>query len=104
MVEKMNTVEVPMTSEDHEIDVGLKETVVIALATAALTVITATSIHAFRERSRRKTYKSMADSVGNVISKFMEVELSSSGGNQERLSSRVRPQKALNAKNKRRPK
>lgn len=101
MVKKLSAIQVPMTSEDHEIDVGLKETIIIGLATAALTVLTATSIHAFRERSRRKTYKSMADSVGSVISKFMEVELSSGGGSPRQLPSRI-PQKALNSKNKRR--
>ena len=72
---KFQFAEVPMQSEDHEIEVGLKETLLIAIGTAALTIITATSIHAFRERSKRKTYKSLADSVGGVISKFVEIEI-----------------------------
>ena len=89
MTKAIKSVDVPMVSEDHEIEVGLKETIFIALGTAVLTVVTATSIHAFRERSRRKTYKSMADSVGTVISKFMEVEVSAGNSNARQIPART---------------
>lgn len=88
----LNKVNVPTKEgDDHEIEVGLKETIIIAVATTALSIATAASIHAMKERSKRKTYKSLADSVGSVVSKFIEVEVPVEQGHKPRpKSTRVR--------------
>jgi len=77
---RKKAIDVKTDSDEIKLEVGVKEIIIIGLFGTGLVIGTIAGIHALKERSKRKTIKSIANTVGSVFKQIAPLALPDNAG------------------------